>query len=334
VKHYRYAVVLEGALCEGCLPEQVAANLARLFKCPPERMGRVLGQAPRVIKSGLDPQAAQRYLEAITRAGAVCRLVEEPSESPEEQPSPPLPGAAPPPLPAGPCPKCGREILAPEGSTPPASCPACGIVIAKFLKARAAAPTPAAEEDPAEGPAAPGLPPPPTVRGGTGLSPAMGWGIAACGALLVILAAVLWLQRPRPAVPPASAPTAKAAPAETKPTATKPAAAQRTTETEFATGCLASMAGLIIQHFYTHSTLPADIGPVFAAGRATLPAPHAAAILRLLEAGELPYRMRGGEAFDLALRLDTATWLVCRGEPLKQSWTVNAVPSSGAQPPW
>lgn len=69
-----FRVVLEGGARPGEEPERVRQRLAKLFRCPPQRVDALLRAAPRVIKSGLDYSTARKYQAAVIRAGGVCRL--------------------------------------------------------------------------------------------------------------------------------------------------------------------------------------------------------------------------------------------------------------------
>jgi hypothetical protein len=52
--------------------QEVRNNLAKLFKCKPDRIEELLATAPKAIKSGLSMEAAFRYQKAIQDAGAEC----------------------------------------------------------------------------------------------------------------------------------------------------------------------------------------------------------------------------------------------------------------------
>lgn len=52
----------------------VRDNLARLFKCAPERIERLLATAPVAIKSGLSMETALKYQKAIQDSGAECMV--------------------------------------------------------------------------------------------------------------------------------------------------------------------------------------------------------------------------------------------------------------------
>jgi hypothetical protein len=52
--------------------QDVRNNLARLFKCEPDRIERLLATAPVAIKTGVSLEAAFKYQKAIRDAGAEC----------------------------------------------------------------------------------------------------------------------------------------------------------------------------------------------------------------------------------------------------------------------
>ena len=50
----------------------VRDNLAKLFKCEPERIEQLLASAPVAIKSRVSMEIALKYQQAIQKAGAEC----------------------------------------------------------------------------------------------------------------------------------------------------------------------------------------------------------------------------------------------------------------------
>jgi hypothetical protein len=52
--------------------QDVRDSLAKLFKCGPERIEQMLGQAPVPIKTGLSMEVAMKYQKAIQDCGAEC----------------------------------------------------------------------------------------------------------------------------------------------------------------------------------------------------------------------------------------------------------------------
>lgn len=69
--HYR--LVYRGKTLPGLLPEQVAANLAALFRITPAQAAQLLA-APAIIKQDIDSEAAGRYQEALAEAGLITHL--------------------------------------------------------------------------------------------------------------------------------------------------------------------------------------------------------------------------------------------------------------------
>jgi uncharacterized RDD family membrane protein YckC len=132
----RFQVVLDG-LKPDVDVEQARVRLAGLFKIEEKTLERLLGTCPCVVQKDLDQATARRAVHALDGSGARSRLEAmvslEPAETDErlEMESSLEPPAAPQRL----CPKC-QHPLGPAGSTPPPmeECPACGVVVAKYLE--------------------------------------------------------------------------------------------------------------------------------------------------------------------------------------------------------
>ncbi len=90
-----YAVVFTGQLVEGADPEQVKANFAVLFKVEPERVAPMFTGKPVTIRKGLDEATAGKYQQALLKAGAVCRLVDQTAVEPAAPTPPPATPAQP-----------------------------------------------------------------------------------------------------------------------------------------------------------------------------------------------------------------------------------------------
>ena len=86
----KFRVIFTGGFTEGMNKKQVIDDLARLFKTDPVTIVKLFSEENTVIKKQLDPKAAQSYLKAIQRTGAICRIEEE--ASPNPQPDAPAPG--------------------------------------------------------------------------------------------------------------------------------------------------------------------------------------------------------------------------------------------------
>jgi hypothetical protein len=69
-----YKVVLSGEIIEGYDREQVVAQAARLFKCPPAQAERLLQGRPTSLKRQMDEATAGRYRDSLTKSGIACRL--------------------------------------------------------------------------------------------------------------------------------------------------------------------------------------------------------------------------------------------------------------------
>lgn len=74
-----YSLLLTGALIPGAQPAQVVQQLAELFKLPAEKVQAMLQQGQICLKKHLPLAAAQKYQQAIERAGAVVALVAQPA---------------------------------------------------------------------------------------------------------------------------------------------------------------------------------------------------------------------------------------------------------------
>lgn len=80
-----FEVVFQGQVQPGLDSAQVRARIGQLFQVDERQVGVLFSGRRIVIKGGLDEAAAQRYRQAIERAGAVCeivRLPEEPAAAP------------------------------------------------------------------------------------------------------------------------------------------------------------------------------------------------------------------------------------------------------------
>lgn len=115
-----WQVVFRGKLLTGFAPEQVAQNLAALFKSDVARTSALLAQPKVVLKSGLTREMAERYQAALRQAGLMVALI---SEAPvaagvaaEVQAPAPAPAAAP--APATPVSAPPRPAPAPVAATP------------------------------------------------------------------------------------------------------------------------------------------------------------------------------------------------------------------------
>lgn len=89
----RYEIVLAGELVPGNSLEQVKANLARLFQADAQRVALLLSGRRVVIRQGLDRASAEKYRDAIVRAGVIAEMREMAVEEIELAPPPGSPPA-------------------------------------------------------------------------------------------------------------------------------------------------------------------------------------------------------------------------------------------------
>ncbi|UJJ32391.1 hypothetical protein [Halopseudomonas maritima] len=106
----RFEVVFQGQVQAGAAPEQVRANVGKLFQVSGSQLDALFSGRRIVIKQGLDQVAAEKYRIALERAGAQCSIV------PMDGPAADVPPAAP----AQPEPAAQP---APAAERPPASSP-------------------------------------------------------------------------------------------------------------------------------------------------------------------------------------------------------------------
>ncbi|WP_211827679.1 DUF805 domain-containing protein [Kistimonas asteriae] len=70
-----YKVVFEGQTHSDQHTEQVKQNFTDLFQAEPPQIERLFSGQPIIVRKNLRQQEARQYEEAITRAGAVCRIL-------------------------------------------------------------------------------------------------------------------------------------------------------------------------------------------------------------------------------------------------------------------
>lgn len=89
-----FEVVFHGQVRPGIDPAQARARIGQLFQVNDKQLDVLFSGRRMVIKRGLDEAAAQKYLQAIERAGALCEV--QPEAAAQEAPStaaPPEPAA-------------------------------------------------------------------------------------------------------------------------------------------------------------------------------------------------------------------------------------------------
>lgn len=70
----RFEIAFSGQVLAGAAPEQVKANLARLFQADEQRIALLFSGRRMVIKTDLDAAAAEKYRSALERAGALAEV--------------------------------------------------------------------------------------------------------------------------------------------------------------------------------------------------------------------------------------------------------------------
>lgn len=76
-----FEIVFQGQVKAGVAPEQARQRLGQLFQAGEQQLDILFSGRRIVIKQGLDQGSADKYRQAIERAGAVC-LVEPMGEAP------------------------------------------------------------------------------------------------------------------------------------------------------------------------------------------------------------------------------------------------------------
>ncbi|HDZ56179.1 MAG TPA: hypothetical protein ENI17_03040 [Pseudomonas xinjiangensis] len=91
-----FEIVFKGQVKEGVALEQARARLGQLFQAGDQQLDVLFSGRRIVIKQGLDDNAAEKYRQAIDRAGAVCLVepMDDGGASPLEPASPAEPAEA------------------------------------------------------------------------------------------------------------------------------------------------------------------------------------------------------------------------------------------------
>jgi len=127
----QYKVVFSGEIMPDMTLDTVKDNLVRLFKSDRSRIDDLFGKGPVALKRELREDEADKYLDALQRAGAQAHKEIDFAASLTLVDSEPAGDAEPAQRPTMECPKCGH-------SQPKAiDCSACGIVIEKYLARQA-----------------------------------------------------------------------------------------------------------------------------------------------------------------------------------------------------
>jgi hypothetical protein len=132
-----FRIVLTGTLKDGHRKLAVKERLAKLLKLDPTSAEALLSGRERTLKRGLMREQLDQYQSALERTGAEFRIEEEQDDlalgltmedaSPEPQRAPQV--VAP-----RRCPKCSYAATAGDDLLLKGECPACGIVVPKYLE--------------------------------------------------------------------------------------------------------------------------------------------------------------------------------------------------------
>lgn len=85
MKNQHYQIVFEGRVVPGVEVAKVQAKLAALFRCEPQRIEPLFSGQRRVLKKGLDLEAARDFQAAMQNAGALCEVM--PMEAADAKPA-------------------------------------------------------------------------------------------------------------------------------------------------------------------------------------------------------------------------------------------------------
>ncbi len=72
-----YNIVMEGKAIAGWDNQEVQQNLAKIFKEPPEKMGRLLSGKKLIVKKSVGHEKAVNIIRMIEKAGAECKIVKQ-----------------------------------------------------------------------------------------------------------------------------------------------------------------------------------------------------------------------------------------------------------------
>ena len=70
-----YEVAFSGEIADGADADKVKANVAQIFKADEAKLAHLFSGKRVVIKKDIDQQTALKYQAALTKAGAVCEVV-------------------------------------------------------------------------------------------------------------------------------------------------------------------------------------------------------------------------------------------------------------------
>lgn len=72
-----YNIVMKGKSISGRDNQEVQQSLAKIFKEPPEKMGRLLSGKQVIVKKSIDHEQAVKIIRIIEKAGAECKIVKQ-----------------------------------------------------------------------------------------------------------------------------------------------------------------------------------------------------------------------------------------------------------------
>lgn len=86
-----FDVMFDGRLMAGSAKEDVIAGVAKLFKLPEEKAAELFDGKTRPIKSKVDQPTGLKYVAAMRKVGAMCRLTPHGQKPPQAAKAPPAP---------------------------------------------------------------------------------------------------------------------------------------------------------------------------------------------------------------------------------------------------
>lgn len=135
-----YSVVMTGKVAEGQNPEQVKANVGKLFRIDEQQLNRMFAGKPVAVRKGISREQADKICAALMKAGAEAKVrsVKPRAAQPDAAQQPPAVKAVAParsapaepkaasPKTAAETPKSAAAKAAGGDFTPDLECPRCG----------------------------------------------------------------------------------------------------------------------------------------------------------------------------------------------------------------
>lgn len=122
----RFHIILMGSRTADEDPATAAERLAHTFKIDISVAQRLLSAHEPVIKKNVDEKTARAFSNVVDRAGFRCRV----------EPMPPSLEMVETPASLFTCPKCGHSCPIAASDTPVDICPACQVIVSKYLERR------------------------------------------------------------------------------------------------------------------------------------------------------------------------------------------------------